>query len=140
MNHLNIQSHVDAGLNGIVTHLFVDGQRLVDFKKRSLSVDLNALEQSVRHAGDFYIVTCICGYPSCGRIKQGIQVSHTQRGIGWVVHGFGATRTFLFAPEEYRAEVHRGIRELKQLMDRHDLDVAPEINKFIYGGKQEQQP
>jgi hypothetical protein len=135
MHHLRIQAHVDAGLDEIVTHVFVDNQPLVDFKKKSLSVDLYALEQSIRHSGDYFIVTCICGYPSCGSIKQGIRVCHTQTGIEWTVRGLGETETFSFEADEYRTEVRRSIQELKQLIKSHDLQVAPEINHYMYAGK-----
>jgi hypothetical protein len=135
MNHLRIQSCVDAGLNEIVTHLFVDDQPLVEFKKKSLAVDLSALEASIRRSGDYFIVTCICGYPNCGSIKQGIRVCHTQTGIEWTVRGLGETQTFSFEADEYRTEVRRSIQELKQLIKSHDLNVSPEINHYMYGGK-----
>jgi len=132
MNNLKVQSRIDSVHNekdAIVTELLVDDRLLADFKGSSLSVDLSALERSVYQSGEFFIITCVCGDPGCAGVKQGIQVSHTDKSIHWVVRGLGETQTFYFHPQEYQTAVEHGIKQLEQMMKRHNLEVAPEINK-----------
>ena len=133
MNRLDVQSRVDPVLNEIVTQLLVDGQLLTDFKKDSLSVDLSALETATRQSGEFTIVTCICGYPSCAGIKQGIRIDHTGECVHWIGRILGETQTFSFDRQEFRIAVERGIEQLKQLMATHKVEVAPDINKHVFG-------
>ena len=134
MNRLDVQSRVDPKLNQIVTELSVDGQLLPDFNLESLSVDLSALEQAARASGEFYIVTCICGYPNCAGIKQPIRIDHADGRVRWYGRILGEEQAFAFDPDEFQTAVGRGIEALQRLMARHDLEVAPEINKHVYGG------
>jgi len=137
MNRLEVQSRVDPSLNGVVTELLVDGQLLSDFKKDSLSVDLSALKTATEQSGDFYIVTCICGYPSCAGIKQGIRIDHIGGCVYWVGRILDETQTFTFGLEEFRIAVKHGIEQLKRLLERYDLEVAPEIMELAFGSAED---
>lgn len=132
MNHLKVQSKVDLSLNQIVTEILIDGKPFTDFKKNSYSVDLSALELSIKESGKFYIITCICGYPNCAGIKKGIQVSHEDDCIQWKSYLNNEVKECCFNPIEYQIAVTKGIDQLKELMVKHNVEVAPEINKFTY--------
>lgn len=133
MNRLEVQSRVDSKSNEIVTELIVDGQLLPDFKMDSLTVDLCALEQATRESGKFTIVTCICGYPNCAGIKQRIRIEHAGGCVRWRGRILDEEQTFAFDLGEFQAAVERGIEQVRQLMVRHELEVAPAVNKLVFG-------
>lgn len=136
MNQLEVKSRIDSppdDVELIVTEMLVDGRPLTDFRGRSLSVDLFALERSIRQSGEFFIVTCLCGVPACAGIKQGIQVRHSETNTHWIVRGLGETQTFYFDGQEYEVAIRRGIRHLQQMMEHHRLGIAPKMNERIFG-------
>ena len=111
----------------------MDGVLLTDFKVNSMSVDLSALEDSTLQAREYYIVTCVCGYPMGAGITQKIRVDHADQSIDWTVRGLGEERTYSFDPQAYRSAVQDGFEQLKQLRAGNDLETSPDINKFTYG-------
>lgn len=136
----------------------VDDQPLIDFAYFQLAADLMELQRSVDQSGEYFIITCSCGWPECAGIKRGIQVSHqgecitwvyqtlrpdpaTQpellkktksRRPEWVVRGIELpTKTFIFDRAEYRAAIRQGIQqgtESLQKVGNHKGCVIPEHN------------
>ncbi len=127
MNHLDVRSHLEPSLNQIVAELLVDGELVADFLRESLSVDLSALEMSTHRSGEFYIITCMCGYPSCAGIERGVTVEQAGTRIEWAISIAGATQLFSFDRQDYRSAVRRGIEKIRQLSARTGVEAAPDI-------------
>ena len=132
MNLLELKSYIDPSLNEIVTELLVDGKQLTDYKKNSFAVDLSSLETSILDSGEFYIITCTCGYPGCGEIKQGIQVKQSEETIEWQVTGFGQDQYFCFTRDHYRSAFFTGIEKLEQLMEKTGLKPASDTAEYYF--------
>lgn len=138
MNHLRIKSRVlsrapeEFEEDVILTEVFADGKLLIDFESNYLATDLLSLERSMHQDGEFFIVTCTCGFPGCAGIREGIRVTRTDNNVHWVVRGVGETQTFYFDPEEYESAIEQGIKQLQQMVDRHGLRVIPSYNMRVF--------
>lgn len=85
-------------------------------------IDLRQLAKSCRLSGEFFIVTCGCGFPET---DDGIRVTHQADRIVWQVpelesfseEAQGAhshiCRTYVFRPEQYLEAAQEGLCDAK---------------------------
>lgn len=136
----------------------VDAKPLVDYGYYGLATNLGALLDSTKGSGEFFIITCACGDPSCAGIQQGISVTHRDNRIlwayrnplpdpienpelvrqtpsgrpEWVVRGARLpTRTYIFETSAYRAAIQQGINRGRQLLKQYDtqhVSFLPDYN------------
>lgn len=145
-NQLTIQfkSTSDPETNdpGLVVMVKINQQLLVDFAYYGLTTSLPELVRSIDKAGEFFIITCVCGDPGCAGIRQGIQVTHAKNQVlwryqplwpdpatqpellevtangrpEWVVRGLKfPPKTFVFDQDEYKQTILQSLKRLPQL-------------------------
>jgi hypothetical protein len=128
----------------IVAEVFVNDRRLVP---PDLATDLTEVAATLDGAGEYFIVTCLCGDAGCAGIQTGISVTMNTQGIGWVVQDWGGRdrpiEEYRFDPAQYRGEIQRALQAFLELMaSRGDLDTTPylardDMNAALKAGKVE---
>jgi|GEM_PF-3714356 len=76
-------------------------------------IDILALYNSMREAGEHFIWTCSCGVPGCAGITTGVYVSHTPEAVIWQVPKvpFERASRFEFPKAPYVAAVTAALTE-----------------------------
>lgn len=116
MNKLELQSKIyrfdhDDNLY-FVSIILVDGEPIADFSYYATS--LTELKNSLKHNGNYFILTCWCGVPDCAGIDWGIQVIHHQNTVKWTITQPKPHRIFTFSANDYKTVITKGIEQIKQ--------------------------
>lgn len=115
MNKLELQSKIYRFDNDnnlyFVSIILVDGQPITDFSYYATS--LTELKDSIKHNGNYFIITCWCGVPDCAGIEQGIKVIHHQNTVKWTMTQPQAQQ-FIFSTDDYKTSITQGIEQIKQ--------------------------
>lgn len=105
MNEIELQlrarHYKNDPLGYLVVEAQVDNEPIADFE--ACAIDLQQYQRSLENDGEFFIITCWCGDPSCANIEHGISVQHTADRILWQATIDGQPRTFEFDREAYTA-------------------------------------
>lgn len=138
MNHFELRlnaRHVENDpLGYLVVEAAVDKRPLTDYNQHA--VDLHQFNLSTEKSGEYFIITCWCGDPSCANIEHGIAVSHTDDSIIWQTELNGERHLFEFNKNEYvaaRQNLQTQAQELLNLLkdSSHDgeLTIVPIRNR-----------
>ena len=116
------------------TEVLVDNELLLDFEGLYLAVDLLQLALSLQADGEFFILTCTCGVPGCAGLERGVQVTHDDKNVHWVVREPGPTRTLLFDSEGYAVAIKQGLAQFEQRCVQHPgMEPVPMQNRYLLG-------
>ncbi|HEX8532237.1 MAG TPA: hypothetical protein VF646_19510 [Cytophagales bacterium] len=83
--------------------LHVDGRRLLPLH----SVNIFALEDSLRREGEFPIFTCNGRVPGCRKLAGGVRVDHQGTVTIWTLPAPAPVRVLAFETEELRGQFHQ---------------------------------
>jgi len=126
MNTLEISSRLDYDQDDkcsyIVSTISVDGADL----SNGFTMDWEALAESCRKPGEYFILTCSCGDNGCAGIDRGIIVLHQKETVKWLVpdpmdqdsSGISDIFTYsekIFDMKDYRSKIHDAMCELRTL-------------------------
>ncbi len=121
-------------------NLTIDGQYI---HESDVYIDPVDLVTSVGLDGELFIFTCSCGSPGCLGIDQGVQVTHVNGEIRWVLRNpiswppgedlpeWTHEAEFIFDRDEYTRMVRIGLEHAKMLVERWNgpgaLWVGPDV-------------
>ena len=69
------------------------------------SIDWVDLVKSAIEPGEYFILTCSCGFPDCARLYEPIRVTHDNGVITWQILKPDPKRKFEFSQCEYRQTI-----------------------------------
>jgi hypothetical protein len=113
-NKLQVRAHLAHDTDNspyVWVELLVDDTPLLNFQHNA--VDLQLLVSSQYSPGDYFIITCTCGFPGCAGIDAPVVVTHDNTIIRWVVKSISPVKTYHFDPEQYRKAIERGIKAIR---------------------------
>lgn len=140
MNHIELKlkaRHFDNDpLGYLVVEAKVDSQPLANFDE--CAIDLHQFQRSLERDGEYFIVTCWCGDPSCANIQKGISVHHDPETVSWETVISGKTQTFEFDKADYtaaqqnlRSQAQELLSYLKMANDG-ELTIVPIRNRAFF--------
>jgi hypothetical protein len=91
----------------------VDGQPVEDVRW-GYAFSLENLLESVATAGEYFIITCGCGYPGDKGIERGVVVSIESDVVSWFVPEPPPQRQFIFARPAYEEAVRLGAEAARE--------------------------
>ncbi|MBN1318987.1 MAG: hypothetical protein JXA42_26125 [Anaerolineales bacterium] len=118
MNQLDVRlkahhDNIDA-IDHLVVEIKIDRELMVDFDY--YATDYGQLLKSIDQDGEFYILTCWCGFPGCAGIKRGIEVRHEGDVVYWRVLNPRPERRFVFRREAYQQAIRCAIEQGNRLI------------------------
>ena len=118
MNTLEIQIQVArrSGIDLVVCCADIDGEPIEDFVRYCYAIDLEELFRSERESGEFSIVTCWCGAPSCAGIGKGVHVRHEDGVVQWRLTDPGPIREYVFSESDYALALKNTRSEIKRFV------------------------
>ncbi len=119
MNQLELQLKAHHLQNDPLGYLIVEAQiddkPIADFGE--LAIDLHQFQRSSENDGEFFILTCWCGDPSCANIEHGIQVHHDSNNVQWRAKFGDDSQSYIFEKQAY-LDAHQNLRrQAKELLD-----------------------
>ena len=82
------------------------------------AIDYIDLAKSAIAGGDYYILTCGCGYPGCARLDEPIKVTHEADRICWHITDPRPERRFEFSRVAYSASILDFLRQAQAEVPR----------------------
>lgn len=86
------------------------------------AIDYVDLAKSAIAGGDYYILTCSCGFPGCARINEPIKVMHEGGRIYWHVTDPRPERRFEFSQVAYSTSILDFLRQAQAEVPRPQND------------------
>ncbi|MCB0482826.1 MAG: hypothetical protein KDC83_15460 [Flavobacteriales bacterium] len=126
----------DDGKDYLVVEVIVDNNPLTNFQW--FATDLVHLTKSAESSGNFYILTCWCGYPLCAGLKKPITVEHNHDHIVWKISEPEPVREFKFDMTQYRTAIDRlsiqGNKLIKRLATTsiRGIEITPDQNNDYF--------
>lgn len=116
----------------ITQAVFINGENIAPDRP----IDLRQLAKSCQLSGEFFIVTCGCGFPET---DDGIRVTHQPDRIVWQVPELDSFseeeqdahnpiyRTYVFCPEQYLEAVQGGLCDAKSFLfsEYNPIECSP---------------
>lgn len=99
----------------VLSELLVDGVAIADFEEYATS--LHALMASLDRDGEYFIITCECGVPSCVGLRSGIRVQRSGDVVEWNMRE-PSQHSYRFPADDYRAAVESGIERAHEALNR----------------------
>jgi hypothetical protein len=134
---LRLKTHgQDEPTDYLVVEVSIDGNVLTNFD--TYATDLPELIQSSEHAGNYFILTCWCGYAECAGIRQGIQIRHDHGNIFWQVVEPAPKQRFVFARTAYKQAIQdcikQGKRSITYRRSSNDkpFEITPVQNEALF--------
>lgn len=121
MNILELQIHQNSDQQGwlaLELDLLVDGYPLEQFGGHAYGVDLSEYEKSLHADGEFFIISCSCGFARCAGILQGVQVRHEGSLVYWHIPEPEPERWFVFSVQNYEAAYQAVVARGNALIDQ----------------------
>ncbi len=109
MNRIEIACLLEGDKLDFLLH--VDGRRLLPLH----SVNIFALEDSLRREGEFPIFTCNGRVPGCRKLAPGVRVAHPGTVSTWALPGPAPVRLLAFETEELRGQFHQAQQTCNRL-------------------------
>jgi hypothetical protein len=113
MNWIEITCHLEGDKLDFLLH--VDGQRLLPRH----SVNIFALEDSLRREGEFPIFTCNGRVPGCRKLAQGVRVAHPATVTTWTLSEPAPVRVLTFETGELRGQFHQAQQTCNRLSQEY---------------------
>lgn len=148
MSHDTFELHYEVETYGEPPEAILAPKLRINGAERGedVTVDIEALLESTRRSGEFYIFTCGCGEPACARIDHGIIVLHDYNSLRWLIpepfqrrfHGSDALdseaarlltfRECCFDPQAYREAIAAALAQARQLAE--SMNPPPEVGPY----------
>ena len=138
MNTLTIEPTILDKSDGnlyLAPHLLVDGIQLANFS--SFAVDMVELRKSLLRSGDYFILTCWCGEPSCMGIEAGIRVTHEGFLVRWHLQDPFDDSTYEFSLPQLKSEFESSLNSIRAARDQaiasesKPIKIVPRVSKDV---------
>ncbi len=134
---LRLKAHgQDDDIDYLIVEIEIDGNVLTNFDV--YATDLHELIRSSERAGEYFILTCWCGYPGCAGIRRGIQVRHEHGNIFWHLAEPGPKKRFVFSQSAYRQAIQECIKQGKRSItyrrkaNKKPFTITPPLNEQFF--------
>jgi len=122
-----ITSAEDTETGGAIISIYMDVYVNDEKINNGYAVDISELVGTATKAGEYYPLTCGCGYPMCAGLEEPIVVEHHDALILWKLAYPEPERVFSFSAAKYRNSLWEAMRWIKELSEesKFPFEIGP---------------